>query len=110
MEKGGRTIAEMQKEFDLRVSQLISISVSLSSHIVLLVSQEALLIMSTDFGFVIKRIKREASVRAAWLSGNGKYILSHFSDNSLRVFYVKTGKEIAHLIGVPLRARNFMIC
>lgn len=66
--------------------------------------------MSTDFGYVIKRIKREASVRAAWLSGDGKFILSHFSDNSLRVFHAKTGKQVAHLIGVPERARSFMIC
>ena len=88
---------------------LKSISVSLSSHIVLLVSHEQLLIMSTDFGFGIRRIKKESSVRAAWLSGNGKYIVSHFSDNSLRVFMSKTGKEIAHLIGVPQGARTFSI-
>jgi hypothetical protein len=71
---------------------LKSISVSLSAHIVLLVSHDQLLIMSTDFGFVIRKIKKEASVKAAWLSGNGKYIVSHFSDNSLRVFVAKTGK------------------
>ena len=88
---------------------LKTISVSFSSRIILLVSHEQLLIMSTDFGYIIKRIKKEASVRSAWLSGNGKYVLSHFSDNSLRVFVSKTGKEIAHLIGVPQQARNFQI-
>lgn len=90
MEK--KMVVQFEKEFDLRVSMLKSISVSFSSRIVLLVAADQIFIMSTDFGFIIKRIKKEASVRTAWLSGNGKYILAHFGDNSLRVFYAKTGR------------------
>lgn len=64
--------------------------------------------MDTDYNQIISRMRRLSNIRSALLSLSGSIILAYFSDNTLRLIDVKTGRDIGQLLGVPNNPRMFV--
>lgn len=90
-----------------RLNEIRSLSSNEETEMILLVTYDEMLLFDREYGCIVKRIKRLSSVRSAIISANGRMILCHFTDNTLRLISTRTGNDLGQFIGLPPGSLNF---
>jgi hypothetical protein len=74
-----------------------------------LLTTDSVLVYNLEYGEVTNVIRKLAYPRSVVLAHSGKFLLVHYSDNTVALVSVKDGREFSSIIGVPRGSSIFVL-